>query len=608
LLHDSDNNIWVGTDRGLCLINRSNRNLKRFSVKRDFFSDTSLVTYPVLSVRVIFEDKAGNIYIGMQTDGLFQFQKTDSSFKKMDIQGVFNIHTIFQDSKNNLWMGTNSDLLLIDDFSNSEYTRYNSQNGLPSDCIYGILEDEDNNLWISTSAGLVKFINAVNNPHSTDFVIYEQSDGLQSNQFFQGAALKSEDGHMLFGGINGFNSFNPDSLKENDFIPPVHVNKFLIFNEPVQAGIPGSPLENVIEHTREIKLSWKQSVFSFGFIALSFAFPEKNRYAYKMEGFDQKWYFTDAGNRLATYTNLDPGSYTFHVKASNNDEKWNEQGTFVRVVILPPFWQTWWFRLGMIGTVAMLIYGGLRIKLRSDRNKRRTLEGMVKKRTIQLEKLNKELEAFAYSVSHDLRTPLRSIDGFSHILLDEYENYIDESGRDYLSRIRNATQKMDNLITDMLNLSRISRAPMKKRKVDLSNMVLQIAGELQEAESGRIVKFKIQDGIIVNADDRLIRIALDNLLGNAWKFTSKQDQANIEFGRFEQNGKPVYFVRDDGAGFEMKYANKLFGAFQRLHPSQEYSGTGIGLATVQRIIYRHDGIVWAKGEVDKGATFYFSIP
>jgi PAS domain S-box-containing protein len=236
------------------------------------------------------------------------------------------------------------------------------------------------------------------------------------------------------------------------------------------------------------------------------------------------------------------------------------------------------------------------------------LEQRVSERTAQLEAANKELEAFAYSVSHDLRAPLRSIDGFSQALLDEYQDKVGEQGRTYLQRVRVATQRMAQLIDDMLNLSRISRTEMNISQVNLSKIAKEVADELCEAQPDREVEIIIQDEIKVLGDSHLLRVVLENLFVNAWKYTSKHASAHIEFGVQQQDGKPVYFIRDDGAGFEMKYAQKLFGAFQRLHTASEFPGTGIGLATVQRIIHRHGGNVWAEAEVENGATFYFTIP
>lgn len=241
-------------------------------------------------------------------------------------------------------------------------------------------------------------------------------------------------------------------------------------------------------------------------------------------------------------------------------------------------------------------------------NLNQELEQRVIERTSQLQAANKELEAFAYSVSHDLRAPLRSLDGFSQVLLDEYYNNLDIQGQDFLKRIRNAAQRMGQLIDDILSLSRVSRGEMSIQYVNLSEMVEEIAHQIRESQVDRKVEFIIEKGITVNGDGRLLHIALENLLGNAWKFTSKHKTARIQFGVQYKDNRTVYFVSDDGAGFNMNFAQKLFGAFQRLHTVNEFPGTGIGLATVQRIIHRHGGEIWAEGIEDKGATFYFTIP
>ncbi len=225
----------------------------------------------------------------------------------------------------------------------------------------------------------------------------------------------------------------------------------------------------------------------------------------------------------------------------------------------------------------------------------------------QLAVTNKELEAFSYSVSHDLRAPLRSIDGFSQALLEDYMDKLDESGQDYLGRLRAASQKMGELIDGMLKLSRLTRSEIHREKVDMSALAEEIATRLQEAQPERQAKFIIGRGLGVRGDRQLLRVLLENLLGNAWKFTGKCQQAKIEFGATRNGGKKAYFVRDNGAGFDMAYADKLFGAFQRLHDTTEFPGTGIGLATVQRIIHRHGGSVWAEGAEGEGATFYFTL-
>jgi PAS domain S-box-containing protein len=231
-----------------------------------------------------------------------------------------------------------------------------------------------------------------------------------------------------------------------------------------------------------------------------------------------------------------------------------------------------------------------------------------KKADDEVLRINKELETFSYSVSHDLRAPLRGIDGFSQALLEDYSDVLDEVGTGYLHRIRSATTHMGELIEGMLNLSRVTRKIVEVQTVDLSMIAKEIAVELQTAEPKRRAVFEIKKDMLAFADPTLIRVVMENLLENAWKYTSRTSEAHIEFGTMEGVGRRVFFVRDNGVGFNMIYVDKLFVPFQRLHSSADFSGTGIGLATVDRIIRRHGGEVWATGDVDKGATFYFTLP
>jgi signal transduction histidine kinase len=235
------------------------------------------------------------------------------------------------------------------------------------------------------------------------------------------------------------------------------------------------------------------------------------------------------------------------------------------------------------------------------------LEQRVDDRTRQLVAANRELEAFSYSVSHDLRGPLEIINGFSHILLVEYGARLDASGQDCVQQINTATRRMAELIEDLLNLSRVSTSGMHREKVDLSAMARSIADQLRRREPNRNVEFVIHDCITVEGDSRLLNIVMDNLLRNSWKYTSNHEHARIEFGCEERLGSTIFFVRDDGAGFDPTLVNRLFKPFQRLHATSEFPGTGIGLATVQRIIARHGGEVWAEGAIQKGATFYFTL-
>ncbi len=237
------------------------------------------------------------------------------------------------------------------------------------------------------------------------------------------------------------------------------------------------------------------------------------------------------------------------------------------------------------------------------------LEARVRERTAQLETANRELEAFCFSVSHDLRAPLRALDGFSDELLRTYPGRVlDSRGEHYLRRVRAGSQRMGQLIDDLLRLSRLSRVEMRTEWVDLSALAGEVVAELGRREPGRRVAAVIEPDLAAAGDGGLLRVAVENLLGNAWKFTSSNPAATVVVGRCEHRGEPAFFVQDDGAGFDMAHAGRLFGAFQRLHAEREFPGNGVGLATVQRVVHRHGGRVWAEAAPGRGATFYFTLP
>jgi len=284
-----------------------------------------------------------------------------------------------------------------------------------------------------------------------------------------------------------------------------------------------------------------------------------------------------------------------------------------------PYWRgVWMIVIILLVTILSAVLGmgllwgqhdtrQLREEHSADRLLNDELEQRVKDRTVQLEASNRELEAFCYSVSHDLRAPLRGIDGWSLALLEDYREKLDEKGCQYLNRVRADTQRMGRLIDDLLLLSRVTRGTIQRSRVDLTAIAQSVAARLRETEPERRVEFAAQPGLTAQGDARLLDIVLSNLLGNAWKFSGRRPLARVEFGRTEVGGKPAFFVRDNGVGFDMSYAQKLFGAFQRMHEASEFPGTGIGLATVQRVIQRHGGRVWAEAQVDRGATFYFTL-
>jgi ligand-binding sensor domain-containing protein/signal transduction histidine kinase len=567
------------------------------------------------TVWVVHEDRYGDLWCGTNNGGLNRYDRKNNRFIRYtstkDPNSITDnkVLVIFEDKSGGMWLGTTMGLnkLIRGNDKNREYSFIHftkEDNGLASNTIHGILEDDHGNLWISSNAGISRF-----NPVTKEVKNFGISDGLQEYEFNVNSCVKDETtGEMYFGGINGFNIFHPDSIKENSTLPNVVITDLKIYNKsvPIDKEINGKIILNrSIINSKEIILDYKDNVFSIEFAALHFSSPEKNLYSYKLEGFEKEWNFVDAKHRTVTYTNLDKGTYTFLVKASNNDGKWNTQGASLKIIVTPPFWGSWWFRslIILVIILSFIIF----YKKRTQRIIRinRELEKYVAKRTEELELTNRELEAFTYSVSHDLRAPLRSVSSFSGILIEDYKGKIDKKGKEYLHRISTAVKQMNSLIDDMLKLSRVTRGKLVLTEVDLSSIIESIIEDLKQKEPDRKVEMNIKNSLIVNGDRALLTIMLQNLLDNAWKFTSKKYKTIIEFGKTSRNNKPVFYVKDNGIGFDNKFAKEIFEVFKRLHAN--YEGTGIGLATVQRIIKRHNGKIWAQGKTNEGATFYFTL-
>ena len=453
--------------------------------------------------------------------------------------------------------------------------------------------------------GLTKF-----DPQSESFRNYTIYDGLQSNEFHVNSACKSITGEIFFGGTNGFNIFKPKNLKQNTNTPQIVLTDFQLFNVSVPIG-PGADERNILQasisETGKIDLSYYDEVFSFEFAALDFTVPNKNMYTYMMEGFEKHWNYV--GNRhYATYTKLSPGKYTFRVKGSNNSGTWNEAGTSLEITIAPPFWETWWFRSFLVVAVAGSLITGYKIRTGRIRAHNRRLQLNVQERTAQLEASNKALESFAYSVSHDLRAPLRAISGYSSILIEDYRDMFNEEGKRLCSIVCDEAKRMAVLIDDLLEFSRISRSSMNMTMIEMTELAETVYRELTAQEMRERITLQLHQLPKAYGDPILIRQVWLNLLSNAIKYSSKKEIATIDIDGSYNENEVIYKVQDSGSGFDMRYAAKLFGVFQRLHSIQEFDGTGVGLAIVQSIVNRHGGRVWAEGEVDKGATFYFSLP
>ncbi len=626
---DKRGNLWVGTfQTGLYLYDPVSFKFKKLHLNypegRGFLFN---------GIHDILNDSEGNIWLATEGSGLMKIEQQTGKCRffvrdKNDSTSLISnyINVVHEDSYNRLWIGSFEGGLSLFNRQSETFINFTTDHGLPNSTVVGILEDSHNNLWISTNNGLSKIaVDSVNGQIQLSMRNYTVEDGLQSKVFNRWSFFKSRSGEMYFGGINGFNVFHPDSIRDNTYVPPVHITDFQLFNKPVPIGKDDSPLKKHISQTEELILNYNQNFFSLKFIALNYIFSEKNQYAYFMEGFDKDW--NNIGNkREATYTNIGPGRYAFKVKGSNNDGLWNEEGKTLHIVIKPPFWQTLWFRGVILFLGILTVLAIVEFRIHGINKQRKKLEQQVEERTkalqksnidleaqrsaVQnyakaLERSNKDLEAFSYSVSHDLRAPLRAMSSFSQILLEEYNEKLDSKGKNYLERIHNRSHQMGNLIDDLLKLSRVTQGDLFPEDVDLSLMIRSLAKEFQQMSPARKVQFIIEKDQHVKGDKLLLEIMLRNLLDNAWKFTSKKKNTKIEFGSMQKDEKSIFFIKDNGIGLDMDYADKLFETFHR--QQTEFEGTGIGLSTVRRIIERHGGKVWAEGRENRGATFYFTF-
>ncbi len=628
ILQSRNGKFWLGTFGGLIKLDPQDNSHQVYQHK-----DNDLTSISNNAITSVCEDNDGLLWIGTQ-DGLNLFDSTTAEFRtyrndpaRANSISANYITVIREDSTGKLWIGTSGGGLNCLDKKEGVFTRYDENSGLPNSVIYNILVDDSSYFWVTTISGLVRF-----NPYELNpsFRVYDVSDGLPADEFTINSGTRSRSGELYLGTRKGFFYFLPQNIMQRKIIPPVVLTQFNLFNQPVCVGaLP-------VWESEQINLTYRDNVFSFEFAVLDYAVPHKNILAYKMEGFDQNWMHTERHVNFATYTNLNPGVYTFKVKGSNSDGFWNEQGTAIKVIITPPFWSSWWFRIiiaSFLAAVILLVFKlrthsirrhnkelqQINSRLNSEIKERQQAEAEIQQlnqeleqrvldRTQRLQEINKELETFTISVSHDLRAPLRSIESFSQILQEDYINQLDDNGKDYLSRIRSSAVRLSGLINDLLKLSRIARNEIRKEDVNLSHIAYSIFNDYQTTYPDRQVEIRIEQDLIAYCDPQMIRVVLQNLIDNAWKFTRTRQQAYVEFGRMpaDTDHGHIYFVRDNGVGFDMKYYEKLFSPFQRLHKVSEYAGAGIGLTIVKRIISRHDGQSMGRKPFRPGLNVLFS--
>ncbi len=658
ILEDKKGNLWVAT-RGKGL-NRFDRKTGEFIPYRyDPQSLTDNIIY------TLYETTSGDLWVGTNGGGLVRIH-TDSNLHKRYTHDKTNpasishniVLSMYEDRFGSLWVGTSGGLNRFD-LRTESFTRFTQADGLPNDAVFGILEDRQGHLWLSTNKGLSRFDPsgagfADNGKSKGAFRNYDVSDGLQSNEFNQGAYLRARDGYMFFGGINGFNVFHPDSIRENRHVPPIVLTGFKKFNKDVR-------LEKNISETDRIELSYKDYVFSFEFAALNFSSTEKNTYAYLMEGFDKDWNYV-GNRRFASYTNLNPGEYVFRVKGANSDGVWNEHGASVRIIISPPFWQTWWFRIIMAVFIFGVAFGIYSLRIANIEKQKNLLEVQVQERTKEISEKNKILDQqnteladknqqirlqqaqiiqsrkmtalgqMVAGIAHEINNPLTFVKGN----LDHFRQTLHEfvKSREYETLPNDMKEMVRNDLIPAVHSSLVGSNRIKDIVENLKRFSAINESEWKEADVNAHIEIIIDLFIRKHEDITVIKDYGD--IPMLWCFVSDLNQCFVnilnnsvlairdaESHRIIEKGGGIISVKtekefseagdfirvrfiDNGIGIPSDIQEKIFDPF--FTTRETGSGKGLGLTETFGIIQKHQGRIEVKSEEKKGSEFILTLP
>lgn len=670
VLEDSKQNLWVGTlSSGIDLLDRKTGRFYHFIHKNS--DPTSLCNN---SIYGFYEDSKHNLYItsnfGVSIVDLnaYDFSKlpVDITFRKLlhtdnkNSLSNSNVYCVREDLEGNLWFGTLGSGLDQLDVRTGKFTNYSTNDGLPGNSITSILVDSENDLWLATDKGLAKF-----NPKTKEVISFDPKDGLQ-NMELKGWALKAKDGEMFFGGPDGFNSFYPDQISNdlNQNKPPVVITGLKIFNNPVVINEQFNNriiLPAAINESKQLVLTHNENFFTFEFVALDYTSPEKNNYAYMMEGFDKEWVKCGT-KREANYTNLDPGEYTFRVKASNNDGVWNEQGNSIQLIILPPWWKTWWFRL-ILGLAVILILTSIYYwRLRQLNNQKVLLEKLVAQKTFELQHMNTVLvkqaqelnqtnslleerqrqielqseellsqkeslvamnnelhdlnitkDKFFSIIAHDIKNPFNAILGFTSLLEENYKIWTDEMKLEIIGLVNTSSKNLYQLLENLLQWSRSQRGIIEfnPKRTDLKALlsnVIELMKGTAESKNIKLELFISENELNVYADWQMLDTILRNLIGNALKFT--HTEGIVKVMAETKDDFALLKIVDNGVGMKKEVKENLFriDANYTSPGTQNEIGTGLGLILVKEFVEKHGGMIGVDSTVGEGSIFYFTIP
>jgi ligand-binding sensor domain-containing protein/signal transduction histidine kinase/DNA-binding response OmpR family regulator len=598
LFNTRGGDVLIGTPFGLSKYNPETDNFERIKEIRAF-------------VYKIKEDHLGNIWIASYGDGIFRYCPEEGLWHNYLHDpsnprsiGYDKVIEIYLDNQQRLWFGTESYGLFRYNYETNDFLAINEKNGLSNNTVYGILDDKYGNIWISTNSGIAKV-----NPNTLQVKTYNQSDGLQSDQFNYRSSFKSSDGTFYFGGVNGFNAFNPDNLKLNQFIPPVVITNI----ELLDVESPSEQDFFLIKDFRsgkKITLKHNRASIRISFVSLSFMSPEKNEFAFKMENYTQQWMHTN-DHAEATYINLPPGKYVFRVKGTNNDGLWNETGDYLHIEVLPPFYRTIYAYLIYVIAIfaALLVLIKYYYKLAKERQQKK-LDAFQKEK--EMEVYNSKINFFT-SIAHEIRTPVSLIKAPLECIINSNEGNPDT--KENLKVIERNTERLIQLINQLLDFRKIEEKLYKLNlsQVNVNELINEICYRFKPTadKSGIELIIEIPDGVIfAHIDREAVTKIVSNLLSNAVKFT----RTHIRISLCEDHAGSHFIIRveDNGEGISEKYKEKVFEPFFQIQPaklSDQKPGTGIGLALTRQLVERQNGVIYIEDSlIDEGSVFVVTLP
>lgn len=601
IIEDSQQKLWVGTSMGLFLVDWNSRSA--------IFADIDPSVNSVLrdaSITCLYEDVEGVLWIGTRSDGLIAYDRRRSSTKRFvndsSSPGSLssNFITHIHDSRDGrLWITTGSGGFNAFDRSNNTFTHFTTQDGFLDDFLFGFLEDEHGNFWISSHKGISRF-----NPHTGKIRNFSQQH-LDQTEFNRHAFLQSSNGTMYFGGINGINYFRPSKISDNRHIPPIAITKIEVHNKELN-------LDSSAVYCSTILLDHVQNSISFEFASLDYFDPQQNKYAYKLEGVDKDWVYSHH-RRYAAYPNLDPGTYRFLVKGSNNDGVWNEKGASVTVIITPPWWNSTWAYTGYAVVFFVLLFTARKYEL--NRQKHIHLAEMEHREAENLKEINELKTRFFANISHEFRTPLTLIEGpLQQLRTGTFAGNIQEA---YEMMLRN-TRRLQRLVNQLLDLSKLESHGMivRAQHGDLVSTIKSIAASFESAAARKRIRFQI----LINEaslpswyDNDVVEKVLVNLLSNAFKFTPEDGTVTLSMKVAERSRHASLIelsVADTGIGIPAEFQEKIFDRFFQVDSShtREQEGTSIGLSLVKELVELHRGTVTVVSIPEKGSLFTVRLP